>query len=208
MAQNFLVCDREQELLLPPSVREWSPEGHPAWFVIGAVAQLDLSAFYAGYRADGHGPGGARSGGDCRAAALLLRDRGAVVAAGRSPLRRGRRDPRDVRQSGAGSHDDRGDPTLQLLPGSLVHADLAAVPALAAAHEQCAARWSRSCSLSASASWIRSPARQSTTIMGSDSGVRAPRRVLRSAGSTSGRGGLSSTRPARREHPTTGSEPA
>jgi transposase len=41
--------------LLPPSLREWLPEGHLAWFVIDAVAQLDLSAFYAAYRADGHG---------------------------------------------------------------------------------------------------------------------------------------------------------
>src|ERR687892_138245 len=55
MAQNFLACDREQELLLPPSLRDWLPEGHLAWFVIDAVAQLDLSAFYAAYRADGHG---------------------------------------------------------------------------------------------------------------------------------------------------------
>jgi transposase len=55
MVQNFIVCDREQELLLPPSLREWLPEGHLAWFVIDAVAQLDLSAFYAAYRADGHG---------------------------------------------------------------------------------------------------------------------------------------------------------
>ena len=37
MAQNFLACDREQELLLPPSLREWLPEGHLAWFVIDAV---------------------------------------------------------------------------------------------------------------------------------------------------------------------------
>jgi transposase len=55
MAQNFLVCDREQELLLPPSLREWLPEGHLAWFVIDAVAEMDLSAFYAAYRGDGHG---------------------------------------------------------------------------------------------------------------------------------------------------------
>jgi transposase len=55
MAQNFIGCDREQELLLPPSLREWLPEGHFAWFVIDAVAQLDLSAFYGAYRADGHG---------------------------------------------------------------------------------------------------------------------------------------------------------
>jgi transposase len=55
MAQNFISCDREQELLLPPSLREWLPEGHLAWFVIDAVAELDLSAFYAAYREDGHG---------------------------------------------------------------------------------------------------------------------------------------------------------
>jgi transposase len=55
MAQNFIECDRDQELLLPPSLREWLPEGHLAWFVIDAVAAFDLSAFYAAYRADGHG---------------------------------------------------------------------------------------------------------------------------------------------------------
>src|SRR5215204_5705026 len=55
MALNFVACDREQELLLPPSLREWLPEGHLAWFVIDAVAEFDLSGFYAAYRADGHG---------------------------------------------------------------------------------------------------------------------------------------------------------
>ena len=55
MGQNFIECDRGQEFLLPPSLREWLPEGHLAWFVIDAVAQLDLTAFYAAYRADGHG---------------------------------------------------------------------------------------------------------------------------------------------------------
>jgi transposase len=55
MAQNFIACDREQELLLPPSLREWLPESHLAWFVIDAVGQLDLSGFYAACRADGHG---------------------------------------------------------------------------------------------------------------------------------------------------------
>src|SRR5919202_166133 len=55
MAQNFLACDREQELLLPPSLREWLPEGHLVWCVIDAVGQLDLTVFYGAYRADGHG---------------------------------------------------------------------------------------------------------------------------------------------------------
>jgi transposase len=55
MAQNFLPCERDQELLLPPNMRDWLPEGHLAWFVIEAVAELDLGPFYASYRADGHG---------------------------------------------------------------------------------------------------------------------------------------------------------
>src|SRR3954468_13897556 len=55
MAQNFIGCDREQELLLPPSLREWLPEEHLAWFVLDAVAELDLGAFYASYRDDGWG---------------------------------------------------------------------------------------------------------------------------------------------------------
>ena len=55
MGQNFIACDREQSFLLPPDVREWLPEDHFAWFVLDAVAQMDLAAFYAAYRADGHG---------------------------------------------------------------------------------------------------------------------------------------------------------
>ena len=55
MSQNFLGCDREQTFLLPPSVDEWLPQDHFARFVISAVDAMDLSAFYSGYRADGHG---------------------------------------------------------------------------------------------------------------------------------------------------------
>jgi transposase len=55
MPQNFIECGREQVFLMPPDVREWLPEGHLAWFVIDAVAEMDLSAFYAAYRQDGHG---------------------------------------------------------------------------------------------------------------------------------------------------------
>src|SRR3954454_25261523 len=55
MAQNFIGCDREQELLLPPSLRDWLPEEHLAWFVLDAVGEMDLAAFYAGYRDDGWG---------------------------------------------------------------------------------------------------------------------------------------------------------
>jgi transposase len=55
MPQNFIECDREQVLLMPPSLREWLPEDHFAWFVLAAVEEMDLSAFYVSYRQDGHG---------------------------------------------------------------------------------------------------------------------------------------------------------
>jgi transposase len=55
MAQNFMACDREQELLLPPSLRDWLAADHLAWFMLDAVGEMDLAAFYASYRADGHG---------------------------------------------------------------------------------------------------------------------------------------------------------
>ena len=38
---------------MPPSLRDWLPEDHLAWFVLDAVAEMDLAAFYADYRADG-----------------------------------------------------------------------------------------------------------------------------------------------------------
>jgi transposase len=41
--------------LLPPSLREWLPEGHLAWLVLDAVEAMDLGSLYAAYRADGHG---------------------------------------------------------------------------------------------------------------------------------------------------------
>ena len=55
MAQNFIACDRDQVLLLPPDLSEWLPDGHLARFVVETVEQLDLSAIYACYRQDGHG---------------------------------------------------------------------------------------------------------------------------------------------------------
>lgn len=55
MPQNFLACDRDQELLLPPSLRDWLGEDHLAWCVLDAVEQIDLSGIYGAYRADGWG---------------------------------------------------------------------------------------------------------------------------------------------------------
>jgi hypothetical protein len=45
-AQNFIRCDRDQALLLPPSMREWLAEDHLACFVLDAMAELELDAFY------------------------------------------------------------------------------------------------------------------------------------------------------------------
>jgi hypothetical protein len=41
--------------LLPPSLLDWLPEDHLAWFILDAVAEMDLDAFNAGYRTDGWG---------------------------------------------------------------------------------------------------------------------------------------------------------
>src|SRR5918994_399109 len=53
MGQRFVACDREQSFLMPPDVREWLPEDHLAWFVISAVEEMGLEAFYGAYRVDG-----------------------------------------------------------------------------------------------------------------------------------------------------------
>ena len=55
MAYNFVAVDREQLMLMPPSVADWLPEDHLAWFVLDVVAELDLTDFVSGYRADGRG---------------------------------------------------------------------------------------------------------------------------------------------------------
>ncbi len=55
MGYNFVAVERDQLMLMPPSVAEWLPEDHLAWFVLDVVAELDLTDFVSGYRADGRG---------------------------------------------------------------------------------------------------------------------------------------------------------
>jgi hypothetical protein len=55
MAFNFLPCDRDQPYLLPPSLKDWLPEDHLAFFLLDAVQEMDLHSFYVGYREDGWG---------------------------------------------------------------------------------------------------------------------------------------------------------
>jgi transposase len=40
---------------MAPSLRDWVAQDHLAWTVLAAVEEMDLSAFYGAYRADGHG---------------------------------------------------------------------------------------------------------------------------------------------------------
>jgi transposase len=55
MGFNFRTVDRDQQFLMPPSIAEWLPEEHLAWFVIDVVGELDLSEFEDRYRVDGRG---------------------------------------------------------------------------------------------------------------------------------------------------------
>jgi transposase/Trp operon repressor len=55
MAVNVRVGHREQLFLMPPSVRDWLPDDHLAFFVVDVIAELDLDAFYASHRDDGRG---------------------------------------------------------------------------------------------------------------------------------------------------------
>jgi transposase len=41
--------------LMPPSITDWLPAGHLAWFIIDAVESMDLTPFYAKYRTNGQG---------------------------------------------------------------------------------------------------------------------------------------------------------
>ena len=47
--------DVDQGLLLPPSLREWLPEDHLAWFIMDAVDALDIDVLLDSYRQCGKG---------------------------------------------------------------------------------------------------------------------------------------------------------
>jgi transposase len=42
---SYLACDRDQGFLLPPSLRDWLPADHLAWFLLDVVGRFDLSGF-------------------------------------------------------------------------------------------------------------------------------------------------------------------
>src|SRR6202165_2871097 len=55
MAKTYRPYVPEQDLLLPPSLRDWLPEDHLAYFVSDLVDQLDLSAITQVYEAEDRG---------------------------------------------------------------------------------------------------------------------------------------------------------
>jgi transposase len=55
MAKTYRPYVPEQDLLLPPSLRDWLPENHLAYFVSDLVDHLDLSAITAGYEEEERG---------------------------------------------------------------------------------------------------------------------------------------------------------
>lgn len=55
MAKTYRPYVPEQALLLPPSLREWLPEDHLAYFVSDLIDQLDLSAITTVYEAEERG---------------------------------------------------------------------------------------------------------------------------------------------------------
>ena len=100
MPQNFIESRCEQGLLLPPDVREWLPADHLAWFVIDAVAAIDLASFYGAYRADGHGRAAYQPSMMVTLLMYAYRDQATVLARDRESLSSGR--------GVSGDHGERG----------------------------------------------------------------------------------------------------
>ena len=55
MAQFRQPANPNQSFLLPPSPKDWLPEGHLAWFILDTVAELDIEELLAKYRVCGKG---------------------------------------------------------------------------------------------------------------------------------------------------------
>ena len=55
MAKTYRSYLPEQDLLLPPSLRDWLPENHLAYFVSDLIDQVDLRAIEAYYEQEERG---------------------------------------------------------------------------------------------------------------------------------------------------------
>jgi transposase len=58
VAKGYRLVARDQQFLMPESMRDWLPASDPVWLVIGAVAGLDTSAVHALRRVGGPGRAG------------------------------------------------------------------------------------------------------------------------------------------------------
>ncbi len=55
MQPFFRPYEPDQQFLLPPSLRDWLPDGHLAYFISDTVDQFDLTEIVISYRAEGKG---------------------------------------------------------------------------------------------------------------------------------------------------------
>ena len=56
MSRGFITGDRNQLLLLSPSVDKWVPKNHMVRFIWDIVKQMKLEAFYLSYGTEGRPP--------------------------------------------------------------------------------------------------------------------------------------------------------
>lgn len=82
MPRNFIECDRKQDFLLPPNLREWLADDNLAWFVV--EEEMDIAAFYGAHRCDGWG----RAAFEAKVMVSLLLSAYAVVSVGLVALNR------------------------------------------------------------------------------------------------------------------------
>jgi transposase len=58
VAKGYRLLDRDQQFLMPESMRDWLPESDPVWLVISVVAGLDTSKLHAKRRTGAAGRAG------------------------------------------------------------------------------------------------------------------------------------------------------
>ena len=55
MSKTYREWSPDQAALLPPSPRDWLPEGHLVYFLLDTVAAIDLSPIFAHYEREARG---------------------------------------------------------------------------------------------------------------------------------------------------------
>ena len=107
MAKTYRPYVPEQDLLLPPSLREWLPEDHLAFFVSDLIDQLDLSAITTVYEDEERGLSAVSPGHADEGVGVRLLRRRLFVAEDPAAAGRRRGIPRAGRRQRTGLSDDR-----------------------------------------------------------------------------------------------------